>query len=530
MRRRFNVTGNCNPKRHYMVDVSGKFAHVREMVEYGEYFIINRPRQFGKTTMMGILASKLSSEYELFNLSFEGVGDDLHQSMADFATRFAAMFARDLRHRNPELAAKTEALAKPVCDWTTLSDFISDFIRAAGRPTLLLIDEVDRSINSQIFLSFLGLLRQKYLARDQGDEPTFQAVVLAGVHDIKSLKLKVREGGETKLNSPWNIAADFNVDMSFNPAEIETLLADFASENPVQMEMPAIAERIHYFSNGHPFLVSKLCKILDEEAGSQNPHFAPAHWTVADIDWAFRWLTRDEYTTTNFDDLVKNLENNPDLYELAFIVSFGIDSEKRTLSAKDPIVSLGLQYGIFGHGGGGLCIHNRVYEQVIYDYLRSRQLTKGRGYGFGEYLLGPYFSADGRLQLKAVLQRFQAFMREHYSAQDAAFLEREGRLIFMSFLKPIINGRGFMWKEPVVGDERRMDLVVTFGQDQKEVLELKLWRGEAYHQAGLQQLSDYLDFHGLKRGYLLIFDFRKGKETKQEAITFADKIIDAVWV
>jgi hypothetical protein len=85
-------------------------------------------------------------------------------------------------------------------------------------------------------------------------------------------------------------------------------------------------------------------------------------------------------------------------------------------------------------------------------------------------------------------------------------------------------------KEPVVGDERRMDLVVTFGQGQKEVLELKLWRGEAYHQAGLQQLSDYLDFQGLKRGYLLIFDFRQSKEGKHQTIAFADKTIEAVWV
>jgi hypothetical protein len=72
-------------------------------------------------------------------------------------------------------------------------------------------------------------------------------------------------------------------------------------------------------------------------------------------------------------------------------------------------------------------------------------------------------------------------------------------------------------------------LVITFGA-QKEVLELKLWRGDAYHQAGLQQLSDYLDFQGLKSGYLLIFDFRKSKQPKHESIVFADKTIEAFWV
>ena len=85
------------------------------------------------------------------------------------------------------------------------------------------------------------------------------------------------------------------------------------------------------------------------------------------------------------------------------------------------------------------------------------------------------YIVDGQLKLAHILNRFQAFMREHYADRDADFLEREGRLIFISFLKPIINGQGFLWKEPMVGDERRMDLVVTFGKDQKEVVELKMY-------------------------------------------------------
>jgi len=81
-----------------------------------------------------------------------------------------------------------------------------------------------------------------------------------------------------------------------------------------------------------------------------------------------------------------------------------------------------------------------------------------------------------------------------------------------------------------IADERRMDIVVTFGEKQKEVIELKIWRGEQYHQRGLQQLSDYLDFQGLKTGYLLIFDFNINKAYTSEQIRFADKDIFAVRV
>jgi len=120
-------------------------------------------------------------------------------------------------------------------------------------------------------------------------------------------------------------------------------------------------------------------------------------------------------------------------------------------------------------------------------------------------------------------------MKEHYSDRDATFLEREGRLLFLSYLRPIINGKGFDFKEPNVSDERRMDIVITY-LNQRYVLELKIWRGDKYHQNGLRQLSDYLDKYSLKQGYLLIYDFNKNKAYKQENIIFGDKNIFAVWV
>ncbi len=52
MKRKFNDTGLCVPHRHYMVDTSAKIEQIIQLVEAGEYFTINRPRQFGKTTTL----------------------------------------------------------------------------------------------------------------------------------------------------------------------------------------------------------------------------------------------------------------------------------------------------------------------------------------------------------------------------------------------------------------------------------------------------------------------------------------------
>ncbi|MEA1910125.1 MAG: GxxExxY protein, partial [Spirochaetota bacterium] len=302
----------------------------------------------------------------------------------------------------------------------------------------------------------------------------------------------------------------------------------YAEDKNIRMDFNTLAERIHYYTSGYPFLVSKLCKIIDEEGAEQNSDFNPEHWTLDDIDWSFRRLTRESYSTTNFDDLVKNLENNSDLFSLVNSILFNGADKSISFSVKNPIVNLGLLYGMFKEENGRTVIHNRIYEQILSDYMRSKEETSLTWRGLSGYDLG--YDHEGSLDMNRVLLKFQEFMKEQYSNRDTKFLEREGRLVFMSFLKPIVNGKGFMWKEPVVADERRMDIVVTFGEKQKEVIELKIWRGEQYHQQGLQQLSDYLDFQGIKKGYLLIFDFNKNKEYKSEQITFADKDIFVVYV
>ncbi|RKZ73080.1 MAG: hypothetical protein DRQ57_15530 [Gammaproteobacteria bacterium] len=223
MKRSFNVTGTCVPDKHYMVDVTNKFNQVMKLIEMGEYFAINRPRQYGKTSMLSLVARELrkhKDKFVLSRMSFAGVGDGIFKDEYAFSPRFVEMLARSLEMFDSETAELIRNTSHDVVDLDSLSIFITEFVQKADREVVLLIDEVDKSSNNQLFVSFLAMLRDKYLACNDGEDFTFKSVILAGVHDVKSLKLKIREGEEVKINSPWNIAADFNVDMSFNPAEI----------------------------------------------------------------------------------------------------------------------------------------------------------------------------------------------------------------------------------------------------------------------------------------------------------------------
>ena len=80
MHRTFSVTRSCNPQRHFLVDLSGKVARVRKLIEQGDYFAINRPRQYGKTTMLFELLRRLSAGYLVLPPSFEGIGGDPFES------------------------------------------------------------------------------------------------------------------------------------------------------------------------------------------------------------------------------------------------------------------------------------------------------------------------------------------------------------------------------------------------------------------------------------------------------------------
>ena len=55
MNRVFNISGDCKPDLHYMVNIEDRLAEMEAMVERGDYFTVNRARQFGKTTTLKII-------------------------------------------------------------------------------------------------------------------------------------------------------------------------------------------------------------------------------------------------------------------------------------------------------------------------------------------------------------------------------------------------------------------------------------------------------------------------------------------
>lgn len=134
------------------------------------------------------------------------------------------------------------------------------------------------------------------------------------------------------------------------------------------------------------------------------------------------------------------------------------------------------------------------------------------------------FIQDGHLNMKLVLEKFILHFEELYGDRNQAFLEEDGRRYFLLYLKPIINGTGNYYIESQTRNMERTDVIVDYCGEQF-VIELKIWRGNAYKERGEEQLSGYLDYYRLKKGYMLSFNFNKNKQIGLREIQIGDKIL-----
>ena len=92
--------------------------------------------------------------------------------------------------------------------------------------------------------------------------PIFHSVILAGVYDIKNLKLKLRPESEHQYNSPWNIAVNFDADLEFHAKDIAGMLTEYEKDHITGMDICAMAKELYDYTSGYPFLVSRLCQIM----------------------------------------------------------------------------------------------------------------------------------------------------------------------------------------------------------------------------------------------------------------------------
>ena len=494
--REFNVAGICVPDLHYMADVGEKIAEIAQLVENGKYFSINRGRQYGKTTTLRLLAKHLAPKYTVISLSFEVTSEIMFESETGFCQKFLEKCAKYFTER--KLNGADDWIDESVKTFEDLDSFLDNICKK--KDFVLMIDEVDKSSNNFLFLKFLGILRDKYLKRAEKIGATFQSVILAGVYDIKNLKVRmVRAGihelkdGEKRLNSPWNIAVNFTVDMSLSAKEIASMLTEYENDRKAGIDAEKIAQEIRKYTSGYPYLVSRICQCLE----------ASKNWTLAGIQEAVKIILQEK--SALIDDLGKNIDGNKELADLLYDIV--VNGNTYEYNIADSAIDLGVTFGFLRNQDGQAVIDNLVFEAVIYSCFSIEKKRKGISIN---RVLPSDIIESGKFDMELCARKFAEHYYELFKKSGKTFLEDECRMLFLTYLKPLINGKGFYHIESETRNARRMDIVVDYFTEQF-IVELKLWYGESAHEKAYGQLYDYLESNNKDAGFLITFDFRNSE-------------------
>lgn len=539
MAKAFNVTGACIPEEHYMVRLDERLREIRELVDAGKYFSVNRARQYGKTTVLMALERYLQDGYRVVLLDFQTFDAEKFRSGSAFAAAFARSFLRALRRDKEEGSEAFRAALSRLRECLEggrggfglmeLFEELSDICAVSDRPVVLMIDEVDSATDNQVFLDFLAQLRAYYIRRSL--QPTFRSVILAGVCDVKNLRRKLRPEEEHKVNSPWNIAADFKIDMSFSPEDIAGMLEEYDTDYGIGMDIGKMAHLIHDYTSGYPFLVSRLCKLMDEEiygrtdgCETRKNRVQKEAWTEDGFQRAVRVILSEKNAL--FESLIGKLTGYPALNAMLRALLF--TGRSIVYNADDPSVDAASMFGFIRNKDGTVVISNRIFETRLYNYYLSLAEMQSLDIYKASLQDRNQFIVEGHLDMRRVLERFAVQFNDLYGDRGEAFVEEEGRKYFLLYLRPIINGTGNYYVESRTRELKRTDIIVDYRGEQY-VIELKIWHGEKYNRCGEEQLVDYLDAYHKDKGYLVSFNFNKKKQIGVREIVVGGKtLIEAV--
>jgi len=507
--RYFNTYGPVNEQDHYVVPRQALVTELIAQIERGTYFTIFAPRQMGKTTLLRALEEILAPkpDYLPLMLSFEvyesATVEDFLQSISKEVLRrvIAALQVLNderaslLRDRQDQLVATDFVQLRDL--FLTLSDLLPE------KRLVFLIDEFDGTPLEAIS-GLLQIWRHIYLT--QNPPRTIHSIALIGLQNIATLNLG--------RSSPFNIARQVRLH-SFTLAQVTDLLGQYTTESG-QPFTPEATAALYDLTAGHPFLVNRLAAIITEELATDRTQ--PI--TPVAVDRAQRKLVRE--TNYNFETLGRHARAHPDeILAILFgrVIPFNLNN---------PLVSTLYMQGIISESATESCqIANPIYRQVLIAYLRPLNFglqgdMLANGFDFRKLV-----TADG-LDLKAILSNFRQFVeRRGKEAFKVSPMPQEatGQYMLMAYLDSVLRQIGGVVYTEVPSGDGRLDLIVVF-QEQRYIIETKIWRGAAYFDRGLEQMQQYLTSEGVNEGYYVLSHARPNVygQLDQQALEYTQTI------
>ena len=335
------------------------------------------------------------------------------------------------------------------------------------------------------------------------------------------MKMKIRGDASEKENSPWNIAADFNINMSLSATGIKIMLDEYEADHHTGMDTTVIADYIEKFTSGYPYLVSRICQLIDTKLVPEKFAALSEAWTEEGVDEAIKYILADGKDPL-FESIMGKLENYPTLVpQLRDILMKGDVIAWKPDDAEQKQLHM---YGFIRNVKNTVAIANRIFEMRLYQYFLG-ETTKNDAFRQDALRNKSIFiNEDHTLNMPLILDHFVKTQRIIHQGEEEHFLENEGRERFLTYISPIINGTGTCSVEEQTRDQLRMDVVIHY-LGQRYIVELKIWHGKRYHEDGEKQIMEYLDRFELNTGYMISFNFNQNKKPGVKRLNIGDKIL-----
>ena len=279
---------------------------------------------------------------------------------------------------------------------------------------------------------------------------------------------------------------------------------------------PKVIEAIHRQTAGQPFLVNRFGQILTTELDIPKTEMI----RMVHFAQALTHLLRER--NTNIDHLLTNIRKERQFETLLMkIISY---DKGVPFLLRDDIISELATYGVIREGTDGMCeIINPIYQQCIMQAFQP--LLNGLEDDYFPENISPSFSeyltSDGQIEMGLLVENFKDFItRAGYKILQVPETPKEfvGQYLLSAYLDQFIRTVGGTMFLEVPTGRGRLDLLILYNQ-QKYIVETKIWEGEHRYAAGKQQLAAYLKSEGATEGYYIVFDHRQNPEPIVETET-----------
>ena len=308
------------------------------------YFVLNAPRQTGKTSTLLALASQLNSgeEYCCIYANFEAgqaAREDTGRAMRTLLGELGSR-ATEMLHDDFVAKAKSELLEEFGPDGA-LNELFVRWSASNPVPLVVLIDEID-SLVGDTLISVLRQLRSGY---DRRPARFPQSVILCGVRDVRDYRIHSSSGAIVLGGSAFNIKAKSLRMGDLSEGQVRSLLGQHADETGQVFSGNALSE-VWEVTRGQPWLVNALAyeACFEDKAGRDRSR--PITLDAIREARERLILRRD----THLDQLVDKLREprviepllsggQPSLhpYDIAYVRDLGLVTQSAPLAIANPI-------------------------------------------------------------------------------------------------------------------------------------------------------------------------------------------------